>query len=379
MVFKNISVVAFGDFFSKAIIALLNIALIKILTIDDYAEFTRITLFVFLSYQISCAYIEKKYISSKDNNLFEIIPGVFLAIIAIIFLNIYFSYNNFFQEKIIINFIISFLIIALTFHQILRIIYQKEMRFDFYVALDFLKNILWAIFLGGFFILSIKIDLEITLTTLLVAVFMTHIFILKLKNIKFSFYSHKKNKFGEKDILIFTLVSSVIPYFSMMSANFYGDDFLLASYGVVGRYIALLNMFATIVNIVIFPFMANGGIVKIKNNIYFNIALIFYFATCIALFFIIKLIHGAEYKDIGILFLTMAPIPLVSLLTSFTINEKLINKSHNELRDVFLSVLMFFITGFFIGFVFDDSKYFPGLYCLFLYILAFYLLKLKNK
>lgn len=353
------------DGISKAFLALASLLLIKYLSVSDFAEFSIVFTVSMMAYQIISGVVERLYISDYNNYKGEG-GGSSLALMCIVGATI--STYIYFYVDLYYAVLTFALIIICTKYQMQRIKKQKEEKFFTYAFVDMLRNLVWLVLLYLKF--EVFVDLiyvdngEYALGTFALLAIVSNLLLHFVSNrIRLKVHSESahfsrficsvKYFMSRKDIVAYSILGGVIPYYPFIIATLMRDESLIATYGAAMRYQAIFSMAILAVNtVVIARFCNNKEIINQHSANFYKILPIVMLFLAIAIFVIywtIPYVDGGKYPNLQDAFVVLSICSAVSLVSTVAVNKLLAFNNYNAmLKSVFSGfVVMVIITPIF--------------------------------
>lgn len=354
------------DGVSKIFLALASLLLIKYLPVTDFAQFSIVFTVSMMAYQIISGVIERLYISDYDNYKHEG-GGSSLALMCVV--GVVISIYIYFYVDLCYAIFTFALIVVCTKYQMQRIKKQKEERFFTYAVVDMLRNLVWLVLLylnfKVFFVLEYIGNVEYALGTFALLAIVSNV-LLHLFSKKTSLKAHSesihsprflcsaKYFISRKDVIAYSILGGVIPYYPFIIATLMRDESLIATYGAAMRYQAIFSMAILAVNtVVIARFCNNKEIINQHSVSFYKILPVVMFFLAVAIFAVywaIPYVDGGKYPNLQNAFVILSICSAVSLVSTVAVNKLLAFNNYSAMLKSVLSgfVVMVVITPLFI-------------------------------
>ncbi|WP_156187833.1 hypothetical protein [Chromobacterium sp. LK11] len=338
--------IAMGDVISKLLLVVINLMLIRNLSVTNYAHFTILTTVSFLGYQMVCGPLERLYIAehAKYKEHLTAIKNTLLLLCLLL--------SSIWLWRISTGLDVLLCcvgIVILTHHQYLKIFFQKHENFTSYSMMEICKNFGWLIFAALPIVFKIQVNEVYYFVVLILSAMLTvlifggssQLFLLKVPKKGARLCSAavlKKANF----VIGYTLAGAAIPYYPVFVAAYTGEPYVTSLYGAASRYLAILNMAAFAFNTALLPQLASvknigecRSIIKgLSKKLPFFI--LCYMLVIVIVYFGIPFVDKGKYSELPVIFLLMSIAPFLSLISSPFINILLLN---NGSRLIFLTML----------------------------------------
>lgn len=350
------------DGLSKVFLALASLLLIKYLSVNDFAEFSIVFTVSMMAYQIVGGVVERLYISDYNNfngegggSSFPLMGAIGVAVSTYIYSSVGLYYAVF----------AFVLVIIFTKYQVQRIKKQKEERFFTYATVDMLKNLFWLLLIY----LKVEVAVDFIRMDNVLYALSTFALLAIASNLLLSFFSNEvsldvcsasskiskvvrsaKYFLSRKDVVAYSIIGGIIPYYPFIVATLIHDKSLIATYGAAMRYQAIFSMAIMAVNtVVIARFCNNKKIINEHSSIFYKILpflMLFLGAAISVIYCIIPYIDGGKYPSLQIAFVILSMCSAVSLMSTVAVNKLLAFNNYSVmLKSVFLGfVLMIVVT-----------------------------------
>lgn len=333
------------DGVSKLFLALASLLLIKYLPVNDFAEFSIVFTASMMAYQTVGGVVERLYISdyNKFNSEgggsgFPLMGAVGVAISTYIYSSVGFYYALF----------AFVLVIICTKYQVQRIKKQKEERFFTYAMVDMLKNLFWLLLIY----LKVEIAVDYMRIDNVLYALSTFALLAIASNLLLGLFSNEadldvysvNSRFSKmlrsvkyfvsrKDVVAYSIIGGVIPYYPFIIATLTHDKPLIATYGAAMRYQAIFSMAIMAVNtVVIARFCNNKSMISEHSKNFYKILpllLLFLGATISVVYYIIPYVDGGKYPGLQIAFVILSMCSAVSLMSTVAVNKLLAFNNYN--------------------------------------------------
>ncbi|QLG87002.1 hypothetical protein HQ393_01400 [Chitinibacter bivalviorum] len=342
--------VASGDLLSKVFMVAVQFFIINKLSVAQYSNFSVILASIMLGYQVSCAPIERIYITqfSRYENKILLLGFLFSGVSA--FFSVAWLWGSITANEC---FVIFFAICTLSYQQLLRIKAQQKMFFFLFSFSEVIKNCIWLALV--FLLVSFGFDEPVVLIAALIVATLPSILCFKEvgeNKVVWNLSGVVDDFLNVKYILLYSLIGSIIPYLPLIMSKSDYSSTVVATYGVAMRYQAILSMGAYAFNVVFVAKLASMDLEQRKSAIkkiyaFSPLLLIAYFTISSGVYLISPVVDGARYLYAQNVFLLLSVIPLVSVVGSVYINFLLLAN---------LTRLVFYC--FFVGFFVNFASYF---------------------
>lgn len=327
------------DGVSKVFLALASLLLIKYLSVNDFAEFSIVFTVSMMAYQIVGGVVERLYISDYNNfngagggSGFPLMGAVGVAVSTYIYSSVGLYYAVFAFA----------LVIICTKYQVQRIKKQKEERFFTYAIVDMLKNLFWLLLIY----LKVEVAVDFIRIDNVLYALSTFALLAIASNLLLGLFSNERvldvysasSRFSKivrsvkylvsrKDVVAYSIIGGVIPYYPFIVATLMHDKFLIATYGAAMRYQAIFSMAIMAVNtVVIARFCNNKKIISEHSSIFYKILpilMLFLGAAISVIYCIIPYVDGGKYPGLQIAFVILSMCSAVSLMSTVAVNKLL--------------------------------------------------------
>lgn len=347
------------DGVSKAFLALASLLLIRHLSVSEFAIFSIVFTVSMMAYQIVGGVVERLYISDYNNFIGEYggsgLP--LTGVIGLIVLVYAFSSVGFYYAAL------AFVLVMICAkYQVQRIKKQKEEKFFTYALIDMLRNLIWFVLIYiNFEMVANFVGMDnvlYALGTFCILTVLSSLFLVLLSD-KASLdvcsddarltktLRSLKYFISRKDVVAYSIVGGVIPYFPFMVATLMRDESLIATYGAAMRYQAIFSMAIVAVNtVVIARFCNNKEVINNHAYLFYKILpfiMVFLTAGIGVIYFAIPYIDGGKYPGLQMSFAILAMCSAVSLVSTVAVNKLVAFNRYSEILKSLFSGLVLMI------------------------------------
>ncbi|MCD5978825.1 hypothetical protein [Pseudomonas quasicaspiana] len=328
------------DGISKAFLAVASLVLIKYLSIPEFAQFSIIFIASMMTYQVIGGIVERLYISDYDS--YKATCEVSSMPLILIFGAAAFIYTYNYSDIRAAIFVLI-LIYLCTQYQLQRIKMQKKERFIIYAIVDLLRNAIWLVLLAiNFFFVSDSFFVSrefFALGSYAVLAIIANFTLYKLTGnsvaeeigcaygvfARFAF--SLKYFLSRKNVVFYSVLGGVIPYFPFVVATAMRNESLISTYAAAMRYQAIFSMAIMAVNtVVIARFCNRKDLIGAEASAFyrvlpFAIGCLMLAIACI--WYVIPYIDGGKYPDLRVVFVILSICPVISLVSTVAVNKLL--------------------------------------------------------
>lgn len=330
-----------GDALSKVLLLLVNILLIRVLTVPDYAKFTLIFSVLMLGYQLVCAAIERLYIA--DFEAFSPHATRLLAVSVMFFGGVLmlYLYSSTTGADLLL-FLLGLTILSA--YQFERIKFQQQQRFRQFSGVELIKNGGWFFLVLGWGAYSGGATPLSALGSLFVAagVGLIYMRLVAGRSLPSSKKSGPENSLltmlrKSSDVFLYTLLAALMPYLPVFMVNLSGQNDTLATYGAAMRYQGIMGMLVYALNSVYLPTISQASSCDEARSFAFR----FYrtlpiagLTVCMAIIgfsICIPYIDGGRYPMTPYVFVVLAACGFLSLTSIPAVNQLLAQRHYRQI------------------------------------------------
>lgn len=345
---RDLVKVFIGENLSKVILLIVNVLLISMMTVSEYAKFTLLFSVTMLGSQLACAAIERLYIVDyvefapyAKSALFASLAICLVGVLIYIYASV----------TLIESMVVCGAMIATSLQQFRRIKYQQRQYFGFYAASDLIKSSIWFLGVVSVFYIWGQLTAIIALSVLIIA---SSVSLISMPRVPVDDFMAPKYNCAKVlrvltnnlDVYVYTLLAAILPYMAVLLANQTENENLIATYGAAMRFQAITASIIQVFNVVFLPKISTAvaigqGAVFLRSSLKkMPIMSVVLLMVIIFVSYLIPYVDGGKYPDAVFVYIVLSGCSWMSLISVSSINYLLANHAYRLILVAMVSGLM---------------------------------------
>lgn len=336
---RDLIKVFIGENLSKAILLTVNLLLISMMSVPEYARFTLLFSLTMLGAQLACAATERLYIVDYENFAPFARQALFASLSLCLIVVLVYLHG---VVSLLEGAIVCSAMLILSLQQFRRITYQQRQYFGFYVVADLLKSSIWLVGVMALFYIGDGLTAAVALALLVFASIAGLLCMPKVPGGDLVVRQYRlRDVFlviaGNFEVYSYTLLAAVLPYMAVLLVSQSENDALVATYGAAMRFQAVTASVIQVLNVVILPkisiAVSSGQGPQFLKLSYKRIpimsAVIFLVTLIVSL--MMPYVDGGKYPDAPYVFMVLSGCSWMSLISVTSVNYLLARHAYRQI------------------------------------------------
>ncbi|MGS7251613.1 lipopolysaccharide biosynthesis protein [Pseudomonas anuradhapurensis] len=345
---RDLIKVFIGENLSKAILLAVNLLLISMMSVSEYAQFTLLFSLTMLGTQLACAATERLYIVDHENFAPFARQALFGSLSLCLVAVLVYLHG---MVSLLENAIVCGAMLILSLQQFRRITYQQRQYFGFYVVADLLKSTIWLVSVVTLFYIVGQLTAAVALTLLVFASIAGLLCMPKVPPEDLAIRQYRLRDLfsaiaGNFEVYSYTLLAAVLPYMAVLLVSQSENDVLVATYGAAMRFQAVTASVIQVLNVVILPkistAVSSGQGPKFLKSSHKKIpimsAIIFLVTLIVSL--AMPYVDGGKYPDAPHIFIVLSGCSWMSLISVASVNYLLARHAYRQILIAMIAGLL---------------------------------------
>lgn len=345
---RDLIKVFIGENLSKATLLAVNLLLISMMSVPEYARFTLLFSVTMLGSQLACAATERLYIVDYENFAPFARQALFASLSLCIVAVLVYLHG---AVSLLESAIVSGAMFILSLQQFRRITYQQRQYFGFYVVADLLKSSIWLVGVIALFHIGGQLTAAAALTLLVFASIAGLLCMPKVPREGVTIQKYRLRELflaigGNFEVYSYTLLAAVLPYMAVLLVSQSENDALVATYGAAMRFQAVTASVIQVLNVVILPKIStavssgqgSNFLRSSHKKIPIMSAAIFIVTLIVSL--TMPYVDGGKYPDAPYVFVLLSGCSWMSLISVSSVNYLLARHAYRQILIAMIAGLL---------------------------------------